>query len=278
MSAEAMGWVFRHSPFRGACFAVHLAIADSVSDVHGNEFWMARANLAMKARLSGETVSAAVETLRGGGWIEPVEDGMNDPAERQRAGRPTRWVFIFPEAKVIYENRRRGSGLPSTSKARGSRPTREGGSGSPARGSRLSRDVSQEEPNLDPKEDLPLTPFAAEDQPREESESPRGDQDQGARRERPRNEVWDALAEVFGQPATQGERAHFGKVCRELRNAGASGPEVLRRARRARAEWPKATVAAVSKHWTQLGRQGGPGRVDPAGDENWDRSAPTEVI
>lgn len=140
MSAEAIGWVYRHSPFRGATFLVHLAIADSVNDVHGNEFWMARANLATKARVSGESVSTAVETLREAGYVIPTEDGMDDPDARKRAGRPTRWLFLFPDdAAVVYETRRRGVADQPRPPSRVSRE-----------GSRVGRDVTQIEPNDEP--------------------------------------------------------------------------------------------------------------------------------
>ena len=51
MSAEATGWVWRHSPWKGehAKFLLHLAVADVVNDAHGNEFWMSQANLAEKS-------------------------------------------------------------------------------------------------------------------------------------------------------------------------------------------------------------------------------------
>lgn len=102
MSAEATGWVYRHSPYRGAVFAVHHAIADSVNDQHDNEFWMALGKLAMKARLARPTVSEAVAKLTADGFIESV--GEVDTT----SGVPNRYRFLFPDAPVVYETRRRG--------------------------------------------------------------------------------------------------------------------------------------------------------------------------
>lgn len=119
MSADAVGWVFRHSPMRGAAFAVHIAIADSVSDTHGNLFWMASANLATKARVSRETASRAIADLADQGLIEPVD---GDAHTRRTAGRPARWRFLFPDLEVTYESRPRGvtrDHTPVTSDHRG---------------------------------------------------------------------------------------------------------------------------------------------------------------
>lgn len=73
---------------------------------------------------------------------------------------------------------------------------------------------------------------------------------------RPRNEVWDALVEIFGEPTTESARTRRGKVCRSLTAARASPEEILRRARR----WPRyfgdatLTDTALEKHWDALGR------------------------
>lgn len=74
---------------------------------------------------------------------------------------------------------------------------------------------------------------------------------------RPRNELWDALTEVFGEPTTETARTLRGKIVRSLRDAGATHGEVLARAR----SWPRhfenatLTEAALEKHWDRLGRK-----------------------
>ena len=92
MSAEATGWTWKHSPYRGAELLVHLAIADVVNDVNGNEFWMSTANLAEKAKVSRSTVTATLRDLVAEGLLEVLEAGG-----QQR--RPTRYRFLFASAE-----------------------------------------------------------------------------------------------------------------------------------------------------------------------------------
>ena len=42
----------------------------------------------------------------------------------------------------------------------------------------------------------------------------------------PRDDIWDCLAEQFGEPRTKTERTQFGKVVGELLEAGATEEEV----------------------------------------------------
>jgi hypothetical protein len=42
----------------------------------------------------------------------------------------------------------------------------------------------------------------------------------------PRDDLWDTLAEHFGEPRTKTERSQFGKVLSELLEAGATQEEV----------------------------------------------------
>lgn len=100
MSAEAVGYVFRHSPYTGAAFQVHLAIADSVNDQHANELWMATGTIAKKARIARQTASEALAEIVAGGGLEVVEDHRRD-----RAGKPSRYRFRFPVAAIYYESR-----------------------------------------------------------------------------------------------------------------------------------------------------------------------------
>ena len=96
MSAEATGFVFRHSPYKGAGFAVHLAIADSVNDQHGNQFWMSLGKLADKARLARPTVSACVQQMITDGWLVEVS---------RSAGSTVCYRFVFIPSDVVYESR-----------------------------------------------------------------------------------------------------------------------------------------------------------------------------
>lgn len=98
MSAEATGWVFRHSPYKGATFSVHLAIADSVNDHYRNEFWMEQGKLGAKARVRRQGVCEALAQLEQDGFIKDL-----GAVEGTRGIRRVR--FLFPSTPVVYESR-----------------------------------------------------------------------------------------------------------------------------------------------------------------------------
>lgn len=93
MSAEATGWVWKNSPWKGHHhkFVLHLAVADVVNDANDNEFWMSQRNLAEKAGVClrstsewlGEAVSTNVMTL--------VQDNS-------RAGKPNLYRLNLPDS------------------------------------------------------------------------------------------------------------------------------------------------------------------------------------
>lgn len=94
MSAEATGWVWKFSPYRGSELLVHLAIADVVNDANGNEFWMSGSNLATKAKVSRSTVTATLRDLLDRGFMVLIESG----AEHRR---PSRFQFLMPGPSAI---------------------------------------------------------------------------------------------------------------------------------------------------------------------------------
>ena len=71
-----------------------------------------------------------------------------------------------------------------------------------------------------------------------------------------RDEIWDALVDVFGDPTTDTNRTLRGKVAQSLFVAEADGQEILRRASMWPAHFPDATLTetALEKHWDRLGR------------------------
>lgn len=87
MSATATGWVFDKSPYKGALFALHLAIADTVNDTYGNELWAAVATLAEKARLGERIVRK--------GLAQMVDDGLLELVSA-RNGHVRRYRFLMP--------------------------------------------------------------------------------------------------------------------------------------------------------------------------------------
>jgi len=107
MSADAMGWTFRHSPFVGATLLVHLSIADSVNDQNGNELWMSATNLARKARVSRRTAGISLATLTEAGFLTLLAEAK---------AKPTHYRFEFPDgAQVMFETRRRTNPQPAQS-------------------------------------------------------------------------------------------------------------------------------------------------------------------
>jgi len=107
MSADAAGWVYRHSPYSGATFAVHCAIGDSVNEQNHHEFWMAKQTLATKARVATASAKRAVDELVAGGFLELVSESKGRQTSRYR--------FLFPDCSVAYDTRSaRPTGSPRT--------------------------------------------------------------------------------------------------------------------------------------------------------------------
>lgn len=141
MSADAAGWTYRHSPYRGAAFAVHLAIADSANDQNGNLFWMRLDQLAKKARVGRDAAREAIRRME--------EDGMLECVERSTGGRSRASVyrFLFADAEVVYETRARAAGK--------AQPKPAAQTDVPAAGPRVDPQKPAAEPRgIEPKEEL----------------------------------------------------------------------------------------------------------------------------
>lgn len=71
-----------------------------------------------------------------------------------------------------------------------------------------------------------------------------------------RNEVWDALSDVFGEPETTTARSLRGKLVKSLKSAGASYDDIVTRVQAWPMHFPDATLTdtAFEKHYTTLGR------------------------
>jgi hypothetical protein len=106
MSADATGWVYKHSPYRGAPFSVHLAMADSCNDQNDNEFWMRQGKLATKARCSRKAVNEALATMLGDGLLKLIEEGT---------GGANRYQLLMPEGAPLMFDRSTATGVPVTS-------------------------------------------------------------------------------------------------------------------------------------------------------------------
>jgi hypothetical protein len=99
VSSEAVGYVFRHSPYTGALFTIHYAVADSVNDQYSNEFWMKSKQLARKARLNEVTARASLSVLVTDGFLEVVKTTQGG------GRRPTRYRFLFPPRPIVFDSR-----------------------------------------------------------------------------------------------------------------------------------------------------------------------------
>ncbi len=66
----------------------------------------------------------------------------------------------------------------------------------------------------------------------------------------PRDDVWDELAEHFGEPRTKTERTQFGKVVNELMETAASVEETRKAAVYVKANFDNPSVFAVTKWFT----------------------------
>ena len=95
MSAQAVAYATKYSPYTGAKFAIHFMIADVVNDTNNNEFWMSNENLARKARTSRQTVHAALGQM--------CEDGFLKLVERANQHKPATYRFLFPSVPVAYQ-------------------------------------------------------------------------------------------------------------------------------------------------------------------------------
>lgn len=72
---------------------------------------------------------------------------------------------------------------------------------------------------------------------------------------RPRDEVWDALTELFGEPSTHGAKSLRGKMVKSFKEAGATAQEIKARSIRYGRVMPPGTLlteTALEKHWPLL--------------------------
>lgn len=285
MSAEATGWVYRHSPYTGAGFSVHLAIADSVNDQHDNEFWMATGNLAVKARISRSTATTAVAVLVGDGYLERLDP----PGEPARQGRPVRYRFLMPDtAPNVYEpsarrraERAKGDRPPVTPQtAEGDRPPVTGARSSKAEVTdyrSLTQEITQAEPNSSAGDaDGPVSHETSDDEiaARTAQRSAAGKalnatQRNRPRRRTPRDDLFDALVAAFGPASTPSRSAFYGRTVNELVQADATPAQVqAARIAMSRRGWDSPTPTAMVKHWDELLADSAP--TNPAASRFWE--------
>lgn len=96
LSSEALGWVYKHSPYRGARLAVHLAVADSVNDMHDYEMYARQAWIAAKARVGRQVVNDALAEMVADGLLMLLEDNA-------AARKPNRYRLLMPSLAVVFD-------------------------------------------------------------------------------------------------------------------------------------------------------------------------------
>lgn len=122
MSADSSGWAYKYSPYKGATFAVHLAIGDSANDQHEFQFWMSLSKLARKARVSRRSATEAVRQMIEDGFLTPLHDDMG---KAWVSGRPVNYRMEMPDdLPLIYDPKARVGVAVSS---RGGSEERQGG-------------------------------------------------------------------------------------------------------------------------------------------------------
>lgn len=134
MSGEAIGYVYRRSPFRGVAFAVHLAIADVANDLYGNTLWASCEEIAKKARTGRQSVVRALADLTEQGFLERI-------GEDRPTGYPVKYRLLMPEREPVWQPRSERGGVVSRDRGVVSRDTQVS---SPATGGVVSRDTELE--------------------------------------------------------------------------------------------------------------------------------------
>lgn len=84
---------------------------------------------------------------------------------------------------------------------------------------------------------------------------------QSSRSERPRNELFDAVAEVCGMPTVGLTKSEAGRIAagvKQLREVNATPDEIRVRAGRYRATWPKVSLTpqSLASHWSDFAAAG----------------------
>jgi len=91
MSAQAMGWVYEHSPYKGSDLLIHLALADSANDMHGYELWASQNWIAKKARVARQTVNTFLARAIEEGMLVLLQDNS-------KARQPNRYRLLMPDS------------------------------------------------------------------------------------------------------------------------------------------------------------------------------------
>lgn len=228
MSVRVLTIVWDTSPSEGGDLLVELALADQAGD--DGVTWMQVERLSQKTRLSERHIYRTLESLTAAGRIE---------VRKAQHGRRRISVYrvLGPGLRPVDYDRLPfkldssfGGGpdslSPDTVSGRKARRHDTGVSDDMTRASATRARSSSLEPSLN--------------------------RSGAAAVPRPRDPVWDALTEIFGEAATHGAKSLRGKITKSLREAGATAEDIHDRAKRYKEVMPVGTTlteTALEKHW-----------------------------
>lgn len=275
MSAEATAWLYRHAPtdWPAGRFQVAHAIADTVSDLHGHEFWMFVAVLAAKARVSRRTATDSLGHLVECGLLEPLTSV--DQARSTNAPRRYRWTY--PDWPVVFDTR-----APKAPKAPKARAPRADSAQPPCADPAHALTQDPHMPCADPAHGLAQdlrNPCANAAHPYKEEPkmNPTGEPNMKAcaavdtstpalvgeliapskpRQGRAPDLLWEAVMDACGiDPAsvTDTARGRYNRAVGDLRKVGATPGEVTDRAQVYRVRFAEValTPSALASHWAE---------------------------
>lgn len=217
MSYQLMAWAAEQKTGSPTRKAVLLALANAANH-HSGRCHPSVARIADETECSEKTVKRALADLDKSGYISRSRS-------RRKDGTFGIYQYGFPHV-VPAADLETPASQPGTPNVSGPRDTV-----TPSPGDTVT--PLNQEVVLNREEDLAATPH-----------------------ERPRNELWDTLSYVFGEPETASAKTLRGKTVRSLKAAGATPTDVLGRAKRWPLHFDTATLTetALEKHWHTLER------------------------
>lgn len=222
MSDQGRAYVWKHSPYKGALFTIHVALGDVANDLHDNRLWMKAGVLASKARTTRQTVVEALSRMSEDGFLERLS-----PETRQH--RPVEYRFLMPEVPVVFAGDVSAEPTPEVS----STVTPVSALTTPGVGS----DDTEPKKNQSPTKGKTSSP--------------------SARKPRPRDELFDAITEAWMgargrlKPVPARAAGRIVEAKKQLADIGVTPDEVLDFARLWRRAHPGAecTPQAVTANW-----------------------------
>lgn len=266
MSVQAMTWVLdRVRGFKPAERLVLLSIANH-ADPHGKNAWPSIKTIADEADMSVASVYRALDSLAGTG-ILLVTKHAGGSAGLRDAWRPNLYELNYG-ITTPPEGHRNHGGVEKHKEGclcRVCDPSQSASTSTPvasceSEGSQVAMTLVAS-CVVEPSVDTSVKPSTTRVQV-----LPIGNLQPAVAR---RNEIWDALEQVCGKATTRNEQARRGKVVKDLKDVGATGDEICRRAVTYRLMWPGASLTdtALVNHWSKCAADA-PQRVESVDVKN----------